>query len=113
RIHQGIAAALVGADVEQILRGCSGGQNAAKRGGETGAFGGVDPAGDPAYRPERIHRRKVPCDGELAVENDVTVEDASGRVRDGFVVVVAVDEDRVEPRNRAAFGGASTLQELC
>ncbi len=60
---------------------------------------------------KRVDGREVAGDRELAVEHDVAVEDRAGGVGDRLVVVVAVDEDGVETRDRPDGSGAGALEE--
>ena len=60
---------------------------------------------------EHVDRREVAGGRELAVEHDVAVEDRARGVRDRLVVVVAVDEHRVDAGDRADRAGAGALEQ--
>ena len=50
--------------------------------------------------------------GEVSGENNVAVENPANGIGDGFIHVVAFDEDGIESGDRAAVGGARAFEEF-
>src|SRR3712207_9583350 len=61
-------------------------------------LGRGDLVGDAGDRVQRLDAGEVAGRGQLAVQHDVAVEDRTRRVGDRLVVVVALDQHRVEDR---------------
>ena len=83
RVHQRVGPGLVGADVDQVLRGLAGREDLAqgwRRPSRCGRALTLD--GDPGDGAEHVHGREVPGDGELAVQHHVPVQDGAGGVGD-------------------------------
>jgi hypothetical protein len=62
-------------------------------------------------RGEHVDRRPAAARTERAVEHDVAVEDAAHLVGDGLVHVAALDEHRVDGRDRAAVALTGALEQ--
>src|SRR5690606_9259689 len=108
-IHQRVRSRLVGPDVEKVLGSLAGGERLAQRGCPRTVFGRDHLAGDPRNGGERVDGGKVAGNRKLAVEHDVPVEDGSGGVGDRLIVVVTVDEHRVDTGDGTALGGAGAF----
>ncbi len=94
--HHGVKARIgpryIGAKLDEIARffpGCEGFANAADM---RHVFGCGELGGKPADRVQDVDCRIVSGGGKTARENDVAVEDGSGRIANGLIEVVAFDK---------------------
>ena len=75
-------------------------------------LGGRNVRHQPADARQNIDGGKVRPFRQRPRQDDVTIEDSPHRIRHGFVHVIALDQDRVEPRDAAALSGPRALQKL-
>ena len=102
----------VGADAEEIFIFAIEGEGLASFGGGLKVFWGRDIADESADAFEDIDGGKVIGGGEVSGEDNVAVENPANGIGDGFIHVVAFDEDGIESGDRAVVGGAGAFEEF-
>jgi hypothetical protein len=106
-----IASGLVRTDVDQILGILEHGEDFPYRRGRRHLLLRNHAGHHAADASEDIHRRVVVSRGDLAGENDVSVENAPHRVRHGLVHVIALHENRVDGGDASPLSRAGPLKK--
>jgi len=102
----------IGTDAEEIFIFAVEGEGFASFGSGLKVFWGRDIADESADAFEDIDSGKVIGGREASGEDNVTVENTANGIGDGFIHVVAFDEDGIKSGDGAAVGGAGSFEKF-
>ena len=89
----------IGANLDEVSRFCMSGHQPTEFSCKLLLFRVGHSVGDTAHRGKCVDRRIVPSVGQRPRQHHVSIENGSHGVSNGLVVIVAVNQDGVNPRD--------------